>query len=128
MHKEFSYDMDRSRTVHGWQPRTPEQSFKYKSGVCEDGALFAKDALNRVNPNYRAKTVFIKNRQGPPHHWVTSFRLDGKLYIIDYAAGRHWSSMMGVHGPYDSLNDYKSFLSSLTIPKFDCELVKEWDK
>jgi len=128
MHKEFTYDMGKSKMVHGWQPQTPEQSFKSKSGICQDGALFAKDALNRINPAYQAKIVFIKNRQGPPHHWVASFRVDGKLYIIDYAAGAHWRSIMGVHGPYDSLDDYRRFLSTLAISNFDCELVKETDK
>ncbi len=128
MHREFTYDTGKSKTVHGWQPQTPEQSFKSKSGICQDGALFAKDALNRINPAYQAKIVFIKNRQGPPNHWVTSFRADGKLYIIDYAAGGRWRSIMGVHGPYDSLDDYMRFLSSLTVPKFECELVRETDK
>jgi hypothetical protein len=128
MHKEFSYDQGKSKMVHGWQPQTPEQSFKSKSGICQDGALFAKDSLNRINRAYQAKIVFIKNKQGRPHHWVTSLRVDGKLYIIDYAAGSKWRSMMGVHGPYDSLDDYKRFLSSLAVPNFDCELVTETDK
>ncbi len=128
MHREFSYDQGKCKTVHGWQPQTPEQSFKLKSGICQDGALFAKDALNRINPAYQAKIVFIKNRQGPPHHWVTSFRADGKLYIIDFAAGARWRSIMGLHGPYDSLDDYRRFLATLAISNFDCELVKETDK
>ena len=33
---------------------------------------------------------------------------DGKLYIMDYGAS--YRSLIGVHGPYNSLEDYKKFL------------------
>jgi hypothetical protein len=128
MKKEFLYDYGRNVMSHGWNPRTPQETFRLKSGVCYDGANFARDALNRINPDYQARIVFIKNSDGPPHHWVTSFRVDGKLYIIDYAAGRRWAQIMGVHGPYNSLDDYAKFLSSLRMPKFTFQTVKETDK
>ena len=79
--------------VHGWQPQTPEQSFKSKSGICRDGALFAKDALQQNHPGYqecssrgRARPSFGSH----PLEWMES-------YIMDYAAGSNWRSMMGVH-------------------------------
>jgi hypothetical protein len=110
--------------LRGWDPRPPEQTFERRSGVCEDGAVLAKDALNRINPAYEAKLVFIKNRYGNPHHWVTAFTVDGKLYIVDFSAGNNWKAMMGLLGPYESLKGYADFLSSLKIPNFKLELVE----
>ena len=107
--------------------QTPEQTFKLKSGVCHDAAVFARDALNRIDPKYDAKIVFIKNLLGPPNHTVTSFTMDGKLYIMDYGAGNAWGAMNGVHGPYDSLHGYVEFLSSLNVFQFKVGRVKYSD-
>jgi hypothetical protein len=117
MSKNLRYDTSRSRTK-GWQPQTPEQTFRSGLGICQDGANFARDALNRINPDYHARIVYINNKLGPPHHWVTAFTMDGKLYIMDYTTGPAWASMKGLHGPYDSLTEYEKFLSSLTIKNF----------
>ena len=124
MEKNFRYDMARSRMVRGWQARTPEQTFEMRSGVCQDAAAFARDALNRINPDYDARIIYVKNKLGLPHHWVNAFAMDGKLYIIDYGASNRWSAMMGVHGPYDSLKEYEGFLSSLRIQGFAVEYVE----
>jgi hypothetical protein len=40
-------------------------------------------------------------------HYVCSFKKDGKLYIMDYGAS--YRSLIGVHGPYNSLEGYKKF-------------------
>jgi len=42
---------------------------------------------------------------------------------MDYGAGPEWGSMKGVHGPYDSLDQYAEFLRSLNIKRFAPELV-----
>jgi hypothetical protein len=121
MSENFQYDYQRK--LHGWQAYDPEKTFQYGTGVCQDGANFARDALNRINPDYHARIVYIKNKLGRPHHWVTAFTMNNKLYIMDYAAGSRWASMMGVHGPYDSLTEYEKFLSSLHITGFEVEEV-----
>ncbi|MGA3209472.1 MAG: transglutaminase-like domain-containing protein [Syntrophales bacterium] len=112
-----SFVYDKSRHV----PQSPAETFRLKKGVCYDAANFTIDALNRINPGYKAKSVFIKNRIGPPDHWVAAFTENGKLYILDYGAGMRWSRMKGIHGPYESLADYESFLSSLTMGGFILE-------
>lgn len=122
MSKNLRYEY--SRTFSDAQARSPQQTFELGSGVCQDGANFARDALNRINPDYHARIVYIKNRLGRPHHLVTAFTMDGRLYIMDYAAGARWSSMKGVHGPYDSLGEYEKFLSSLQISDFKVENVR----
>lgn len=104
--------------------RKPETFFENHKGNCRDSAAFAKDALNKINPAYQARYVFIKNKFGPPNHWVTGFNHNGKMYIIDYGAGSHWYAMEGVHGPYESLDGYKDFLASLNIKGFAPEMVK----
>lgn len=105
--------------------RAPQSTFEGKTGYCTDSANFALQALNRINPEYQAKLIYIKNQYGQPHHWVTGFINDGKIMAMDYGAGPEWTGVNGVHGPYDSLEQYAEFLSSLRIRRFSPESV-EW--
>ena len=117
-----SFGYDKTKLLSKRQiPQSPAETFRIKKGVCYDAANFTIDALNRINPGYKAKAVFIKNRLGPPHHWVAAFTENGKLYILDYGASVRWSRMNGIHGPYESLADYERFLSSLTMEGFILE-------
>lgn len=109
----------------GLLARPATETYDTKAGYCTDAANFAIEALNRINPEYKARYIFIKNQHGQPHHWVTGFMQDGKIMVMDYGAGPEWRSMKGVHGPYDSLDQYADFLRSLDIRKFAPELV-EW--
>ena len=43
---------------------------------------------------------------------------------MDYGAGPEWSEMLGVHGPYDSLEDYADFLRSIDAKGFKFESIK----
>ena len=104
--------------------RKPEIFFENHKGNCRDSAGFAKDALNRINPEYQARYIFIKNKYGPPNHWVTGFNVNNKIYVVDYGAGSQWWAMEGTHGPYESINEYKTFLASLNIKGFAPEMVK----
>lgn len=104
--------------------RKPETLFESRNGYCRDSAGFAKDALNKISPDYKARYIFIKNNAGSTNHWVTGFMVDHKLYVIDYGAGKHWEAIEGVHGPYESLEGYKDFLVSLKVPGFAPEFVK----
>jgi len=99
--------------------RKPQNLFDYDNrGYCGDSANFAFTSLNKIDPSYNARWVFIKNNKGRPNHWVTAFDYQDKLYIMDYGTGKKWEEMKGIHGPYDSLSDYKDYLDSLSIPKF----------
>jgi len=122
LEKNFTYDYER-KGRDGKQPLSPSEMFRLKKGACYDSANFVIDALNRINPEYKAKAVFIKNKLGPPHHWVTAFTLDDKLFMMDYGTSENWRAMRGIHGPYKSLNDYYDFLSSLKIRGFWLEKV-----
>jgi len=92
-------------------------------GYCADSANFSLNALNDINPNYNARTVFVYNKLGMPHHWVTAFEENGKIYVMDYGTSDKWSAMQGTHGPYESLSEYEQFLSTLSIPFFRVEIV-----
>lgn len=96
----------------------PIDTYNNGGGFCGDSAILIKDALNKVNPNYNAKIIFIWNDNGQPHHWVTGFYVEDQLYVMDYGAGPHWKEMMGTHGPYDSLNEYGDFLASINAKGF----------
>jgi hypothetical protein len=123
----FTYDRDRSRKISrrlkkqgpsGLLIKKPEKLYKLKRGYCADAAHFAITNLNRINPNYNARWVFIYNSSGRPHHWVAAFDYQNKLYIMDYGTGHKFRAMRGTHGPYSSLEDYSSYLSSLNIVGF----------
>ena len=103
--------------------RKAENLFIQKSGYCRDSASFAKDALNKIDAKYNARYLFIRNGAGNTNHWVTGFTVNNKIFVIDFGAGPHWSAMNGVHGPYDSLDEYKAFLSSLAIKRFTPQAV-----
>jgi hypothetical protein len=92
-------------------------------GYCADSANFAIKSLNKIDASYNARWVFIWNEKGRPNHWVAAFDIDGKLHIMDYGTGKKWEEMQGVHGPYDSLDEYREFLSSLSLPGFEAGKV-----
>ncbi|MGZ3494143.1 MAG: transglutaminase-like domain-containing protein [Thermodesulfobacteriota bacterium] len=108
MAKDFSLDTERFRRFEGTlpPPRTPEETFKLKSGIYIDAAIFAKAALDRIDPSYQAKIVVLLI-PGGANHYVCSFKKEGKLFIMDY--GTPYPSIVGVHGPFDSLEEYKRF-------------------
>ena len=112
MEVNFVYDFGRYHSILGGKqtinPRSASQTFALKSGVCTDGAYFAKETLNQINPEYKAKVVFINVDMNPGHnHYVCSFEKDSKIYILDYATA--YSSMCGIHGPFNSLHEYKKY-------------------
>jgi hypothetical protein len=69
--------------------------------------MFLKETLNRINPSYKAQTVVILVRPNVFNHYVCAFKKDGKLFILDY--GTPYKEITGVHGPYNSLDEYKRF-------------------
>jgi len=111
MGKNFSYDAARAREAMRNFPsmsvRTAKETFDLKSGVCWDAARFVKETLDRIDPSYEAQIVYIQNRPADVDHYVCSFKIENKLYIMDY--GTYYKNMAGTHGPFDSLEDYKSF-------------------
>ena len=97
--------------------RKPKNLYDIRSGYCIDAALFAKTSLNQINPDYKARLIWIQNKL-KNDHWVTGFYEEGQLYVMDYGAGPGWVAMHGVHGPYESLKEYRMFLANLNIPNF----------
>ncbi len=124
----FSFDKSRQKQIgkrlkkqgpSGLLVRNPKTLYEDNNrGYCVDSANFALTSLNMINPDYNARWVFIWNDKGRPHHWVTAYDYEGKLYIMDYGTGRKWEKMQGIHGPYESLDEYREFLASLSIPNF----------
>ncbi len=106
--------------------KSAKETYKNPQGWCKDAANFANETLNKMNPKYKAQYIFIKNRKGPPHHWVTGFRNNGKLYVMDFGAGQHWEGMMGIHGPYNSLDGYRTFLAKVRYRNFELQSLDWW--
>jgi hypothetical protein len=104
----FSFDAERFKRFEGTlpPPRTPEETFKLKSGIYVDAAVFAKETLNRIDPSYNAKIVVLLVGRGV-NHYACSFKKDNKIFIMDY--GTPYKTIVGVHGPFNSLGEYKVF-------------------
>jgi len=113
----------RSMGMAGFLVRHHHKLFDNPRGFCADSANFALNALDDINPDYKARSVFIYNKMGSPHHWVTAFEDSGKLYVMDYGTGDKWVEMQGTHGPYQSLSEYEQFLSTLNIHSFQVKYV-----
>lgn len=109
LERDFSLDMVRFKKFEGTlpPPRTPEETFYLKSGIYIDVATFAKETLNRIGPSYKAKIVVLLIRPSVANHYVCSFVKDSKLFMIDY--GTPYRAVTGIHGPYNSLEEYKKF-------------------
>jgi hypothetical protein len=109
MERDFSFDAERYKKFEGTlpTPRTLEETFHLKSGIYIDAAEFSKRTLNQINPSYKAQTVVIVVRPSVFNHYVCSFKKEGKLFIMDY--GTPYKEITGVHGPYDSLDEYRKF-------------------
>jgi len=108
MEKDFVLDTERFKRFEGTlpPPRTPEETFKLKSGIYIDAAIFARETLNRIDPSYKAKIVVLLVAGGA-NHYVCSFTRDGKVFVLDY--GTPYKTIVGVHGPFNSLEEYKTF-------------------
>lgn len=132
--QNFTFDQARLQTIlgrvresgpSGLLARPAAATYERKNGYCTDSAYFAVEALNAVNPDYKARLVFIKNRYGPVHHWVTGFNAECGIMIMDYGTGPEWRDIRGLHGPYQSLNEYAEFLTTRNVKRFAPESV-EW--
>jgi len=109
MENDFSFDKERYKKFERTLPvpRTPEETFQLKSGIYIDAAEFSKRTLNQINPSYEAQTVVIVVRPSVFNRYVCSFKIDGRIFIMDY--GTPYKEVTGVHGPYNSLEEYKIF-------------------
>jgi hypothetical protein len=123
MEKDFSFDAERYRKYEGTlpPPRTSEETFQLKSGIYLDAAFFIKETLHRINPLYQAQIVVLIIRPYGFNHYVCSFKMGGKLFIMDY--GTPYREVTGVHGPYHSLEEYKKFFEKVHPLKRKVEAI-----
>jgi hypothetical protein len=123
MENNFSFDKERYEKFKGTLPvpRTPEETFQLESGIYIDAAMFSKETLNRINPSYKAQIVILIIRPYGFNHYVCSFRKDGKLFIMDY--GTPYKEITGTHGPYSSLEEYKTFYEKHHPMKGEIEAI-----
>lgn len=133
LEKNFRFDTGRQKTFQGrlksegpsaHRYQNPSKLFETKSGYCVDAANFAHVSLGKISPEYAPRWIFIKNAlPGKSSHWVTGYTVGGKLYVMDYGAGHGWGALNGIHGPYNSLDDYAAFVSKLNLKGFKLESV-----
>ena len=113
--ENFRYDRDRaamlsnSRKENGARPEIYDASklFEKKSGICVDLSRFCVDTLKDVCPQSDPKYVKIEFEPVEfkgnvfRFHWVTSFKRDGKIFIM--ADSKRPGKIVG---PYESLEDF----------------------
>ena len=109
METEFSFDEERFKKYQGTlaPPRTPEETFKLRSGIYYDVTIFAKETLNRIKPTYQAKITILVIRPNSANHYFCAFQDAGKIFIMDY--GTPYRETTGTYGPFKSLAEVKGF-------------------
>jgi hypothetical protein len=107
MEKEFVFDAERFKKYEGTlpPPRTPEETFRLRSGIYFDAAVFVKATLNRINPSYQAKITILVIRPNAANHYFCAFQDAGNIFVMDY--GTPYKEIIGTHGPYKSLAEVK---------------------
>ena len=111
LNHNFRYEQDRNGDGQPFsrgnnkRPRIqgPEETFRYRCGCPLDASLFAKETLNRINPDYRAEIIYLSLDRSRVHY-LCGFFLGGKLFVMDY--GNPHENMTGTHGPFENLDDY----------------------
>jgi hypothetical protein len=119
---ENNYSVDRKR-FEGTPPisRIPSETFQLKSGIDIDAAMFLRETLNRINSSYQAQIVVLMIRPNVFNRYVCSFKKDDKLFIVNY--GTPYKEVSGVHGPYNSLEEYKEFYEKHHPMKREIEAI-----
>ena len=106
--ENFRYDPNGSGKVSGKPARKQlngkgkEEIFRYRTGCSLNASLFAKETLNRINPDYRANLVHLSWDRSAVHY-LCGFYVGQRLYIMDY-----WNpqeNLRGTHGPFEDLKD-----------------------
>ena len=111
LNENFHYDQDgiRERVNPGRDSRKilkvkeTEETFRSKTGLSPEAAVFTKHTLNRINRDYRAEIIYLLPDKSSAHY-VCGFYLGGKLFIMDY--GSPYENMIGTHGPFENLDEY----------------------
>jgi hypothetical protein len=90
-----------------------EEIFRYPCGCSLDASLFARETLNRINPDYRAEIIYLSLDRSQAHY-LCGFFLGGNLFVMDY--GNPHERMIGTHGPFRNLNHYVQIFYSRGHP------------
>jgi hypothetical protein len=95
LNQNFFYDREAIQVT--------KETFRRKTGVSLEAALFAKHSLNKINPDYHADIISLyAGKQSV--HFVCGFYVGGKLYVMDY--GTPYEKLMGTNGPFSDLDEY----------------------
>jgi hypothetical protein len=111
LNQNFFYDREAIRkALYGSQKegmaqniQVTKETFRRKTGLSLEAALFAKHSLNQINPDYHADIIYLyAGKQSV--HFVCGFYIGGKLYVMDY--GTPYEKLMGTNGPFSDLDEY----------------------
>ena len=80
-----------------------EETFRYRTGGSLEASLFARETLNRINPDYRAEIIHLSLERSPVHY-LCGFYVGERLFVMDYGNPRE--NLIGTFGPFEDLNDY----------------------
>jgi len=111
LNHHFRYEKDRNGNgqpfSRGHKKRSGiqklEEIFRSRCGGTLDASLFARETLNRINPDYRAEIIYLSLDRSEANY-LCGFFLGEKLFIMDY--GNLYENMIGTHGPFKNLDHY----------------------
>lgn len=83
----------------------PEKTLKNKLGLCLDQSIAIKHLMSKMHPDMPVKIFALtKGRFG---HAVPTYNNNGKYYYFENA----WDKEKGLHGPFESEDMLKEYLS-----------------
>lgn len=83
----------------------PEKTLKNKLGLCLDQSIAIKHLMSKMHPDMPV-TIFAL-RKGKFGHAVPTYKNKDKYYYFENA----WDKEKGTHGPFNSEEDLKQYLS-----------------
>ena len=111
LNDHFRYEQDRNGNGQPFSQENKkrlriqrlEEIFRFRCGCTLDASLFARETLNRINPDYRAEIIYVSLDRSQAHY-LCGFFLGGNLFVMDY--GNLYENMIGTHGPFKNLDHY----------------------
>lgn len=111
LNDQFRYEKDRNGDGQPFSPGNKkrlrnqrlEEIYRSRCGCTLDASLFARETLNRINPDYRAEIIYLSLDRSQTHY-LCGFFLGGNLFVMDY--GNFYENMIGTNGPFKNLDHY----------------------
>lgn len=97
----------------------PEKTLNDKLGICQDQAIVIKYLMNKLHPEDEVKLYALMKK--PKGHCIACYCHNNKWYYLENA----WDKEKGLHGPWDSEDELKTWLKNMYLYHHQNDTPKE---